>query len=129
MEIIAKLIFSTILVVMVTIVSIIVFVPQITNPTPSPVLLDDTVVLSESLYEKEYYLQFTKGDKLLVKFYSYGQPVDYKIIDPNGTIIDEGEIVNDIYERQLIVTMDGTYTFYVGASTGTPKVRITIVKQ
>jgi len=128
-EIIARTVFSAIAVAIVTLVSIIVLAPQLTNPTPLPVLLDETVVLTESLYEKEYHLQFAKGDKFSVKFCSYGQPVDFKIIDPNGKSIDEGEIIIDIYERQLIVTVDGSYTFYVGASTGNSKVRIIIVKQ
>jgi len=128
-DIIAKTVFPAIAVAIVTLVSIIVLAPQLTNPTPLPVLLDETITLTESLYEKEYHLQFAKGDKLSVKFWSYGQPVDFRITDPNGTIIDEGEIINDIYETQLIVTMDGSYTCYVGASSGNPKVRIIIVKQ
>ena len=128
-DITARTVFSAISVAIVTLVSIIVLAPQLTNPTPLPVLLDETVVLTESLYEKDYHLQFAKGDKLLVKFCSYGQPVDFKITDPNGKSIDEGEIIIDIYERQLIVTVDGSYTFYVGASTGNSKVRIIIVKQ
>jgi len=129
MEIISKIVFPTVVVAIITVASIILLVPQLMYPTSIPVLLDETVVLTESLYEKEYHLQFAKGDMVSVKLFSSGQPVDFRITDPNGTIIDEGEIISDIYERQLIVTMDGSYAFYIGASTGTPRVRITITRQ
>jgi len=129
MEIIAKVVFPTVAVAIIMLVSMIVLIPQMTHPVPVPVLLDETVTLTDDFYEREFHLQFADGDKISVRLCSYGQPIDFKIIDPNETIIDEGEIINEIYERHFIVTMDGSYTFYVGASTGNPKVRISIVKQ
>lgn len=107
-------------------ISVIVLVPRLTNPTPPPSLLDETVTLTSDFYEKEYYLQLAKGDRLHVKVDSHGQPVDFEIIDPNGVISDKGEIC--IYEEDWIVPVEGVYVFYVGAKTGTPKVRITVTK-
>jgi len=129
-EIIAKIVLPVTAVAIVTVTSIIVLVPQLMNPTlpSSSVLLDETIVLTESWYEKEYHLQFAKGDKLSIRLYGYGQPFDFTILDPNKTIIDEAEITYGVYERLLIVTMDGSYTFYVGADAGNPRVRITITK-
>jgi hypothetical protein len=122
--------FTAVGIVAVAVVSVLILLPRLTSPTSvASVLLNETVTFSEDFYEKNFYLQLAKGEKINVKLDSNGQPVDFRISDPNGMTVNNVDLI-DIYtyDDQMIAPVEGTYTFYVGTVSGEPKVHIMITK-
>ncbi|HEY4674964.1 MAG TPA: hypothetical protein VIH48_02790 [Candidatus Bathyarchaeia archaeon] len=113
-----------------SVISAIILLPRLTSTTTiANVLLDETVTFSEEFYEQDFYLQLAKGEKINVKLDANGQPVGFRISDPDGMTVNDVDLI-DIYtyEDQMIAPVEGTYTFYVGTVSAGPKVHIIITK-
>ena len=125
---ITRVIVTVVAVVAVAVISYITLVPFMTHPPHAPALLDKTVMLTDDSYEQKYNLTLRKSEKLYIQVTGFGQPLDFKITgeSPYETFMDRIDIA--YFEGQWIAPEDGTYYFWVSASVGNVKARITVTK-
>lgn len=103
-------------------------VPRITHPTKPTSLLNETVILTENDYERQYSLALNKGDKLQIKVSGNGQLVNLMVAQqhsPSAAVLDEE--AQTFYSLEWTVPEDGPYIFTVSADTGA-RAAITITK-
>jgi hypothetical protein len=100
-------------------------VPKIANPTASPTLLNETVMLTDEDYEVGYPLTLRKNQRIEAKVSGNGQPLDFGIINNQSmTLLQErGDLFYDVF---WTAPADGTYTFCVSAYAGDVKATLTV---
>ncbi len=109
-------------------VSVAVLVPLITSPIKASILLNETVTLTEEIYEKGYSLQLAKGDKIDVRVSAGGQPVDFRVMEERSSSVLVYDTDKIYHSFQLTIPADGAYVFYVSTYVGNVKVTIAITK-
>jgi hypothetical protein len=111
----------------VAVLTVIFLVPRITNPPPSPFLLNKTTVLNDDNYEVGYPLNLTKNERIDVKISGDGQPIDFRITDNQSSTLIE-KVGDTFYDVPWQAPADGTYTFWVSAYAGNVTAAITVSK-
>ena len=102
-------------------------VPHIISPPPPSTLLNKTITLTDENYEVGYPLTLRKGERIDVKASGNGQPIDFRITDnESSTLIEEGG--DTFYDLPWAAPADGTYKFYVSATTGDVKATVIVIK-
>lgn len=102
--------------------------PRIAHPPQPVVLLNESVVLTETNYEQQYSLALNKGDQLQIQVSGNRQLVNLKITQPSSPtkpLLDEE--TQTVYNIQWTVPQTGPYIFDLTTETGA-SATITVTK-
>lgn len=102
--------------------------PRIAHPPQPTLILNETVILTEDNYEKQYTLALNQGDQLKIQVSGNGQLVNLIVTQPNSPsqpLLDEE--AQTVYSFRWTVPQDGPYIFTVNSETGA-SANVTITK-
>jgi hypothetical protein len=127
LKLIAKIASIFIPIAIIVCATVVTLVPYITNPPPSPILLNRTVTLTDENYDVGYSLILRKGERIEVKASGNGQPIDFRIADNQSSTLVQ-ETGNIFYDLPWTAPADGAYIFYVSAASGDVKATVIVVE-
>jgi hypothetical protein len=122
--------------ILIPVIAIVAIVPivfllvsgSIFNQAQNNILLNQTVTLTSTSYEKKYYLSLKQGDKVQIQVSVTGEPIDFQVAkdEPFELLVDNTDILS--FNQQLTIPSDGTYVFYVGTMGDHATVHLTVTK-
>jgi hypothetical protein len=93
--------------------------PRISHPPQPTTLLNDSVILNEDNYQKQYNLTLDKGDQLNIQITGNGDLVSIEITpqnSPTQPVLDQED--QTLFIFQWTVPQSGPYVFTLSAETG-----------
>jgi len=119
---------SYVVAIIIIAVSLTLLGPSIAHPTAPTLILNETVILTEGDYERQYNLTLNKGDQLKIQVSGNGQLVNLILREqssPSHPLLDEE--AQTYYSFEWTVPEAGSYIFTLSADTGA-KADIAITK-
>jgi hypothetical protein len=103
-------------------------VPRIAHPPQPTIFLNESVILTEDDYERQYNLALNRGDQLNIQLSGNGQLVNLVVTQQSSSsqpLLDEE--AQTFYNFEWTVPQDGPYVFTVSADMGA-SATITVTK-
>jgi hypothetical protein len=102
--------------------------PRIAHPVQPTVLLNESLILTENDYQRQYNLSLSEGDQLQIQVTGNGDLVNLKVTpqsSPSHPVLDEE--AQTFFSFEWTVPQDGLYVFNVSSETGA-RAAVTVTK-
>jgi hypothetical protein len=120
---------SLLIALAIIVLSFMFLAPRVVHPTQPTVLLNETVVLTENDYEKQYNLALNKGDQLQIQVSGNGQLVNLAAaLQSSQTVTLLDQEAQTFYSFEWTVPKNGPYVFTVSSDMGATTATILITK-